>query len=311
MGDRGATPPIPGWLTGYVNTAMTVAYFTNATSLTRASFRVADAPSGGTVTVELNTESDGSGTNQIVVTIGDGETFATATGSITIPASGYVYQIVTAESGSAMNLSGEFEVVTASGATAYLTSLALVKLDADIAGTDADRDTVLNQLIQGVSAQMQSWMGRQIVQATATDEKIDSIGMYQIQTRYFPIISISALTENTTALVEDTGYEIEEQDKQRGQITRIDGSGYPYRWLSGTRIVKLTYVHGYSAVPDDLVSAATALVIARYYETNQSGKNRRGLAGKGVDPNSTTSFDKEIWERETVPAMTPYRMVMA
>jgi hypothetical protein len=309
MGDRGATPPIPGLLTGFVDTGLPVAYFVNATSLTRASFRVTDAPSGGSVTVELNTESDGSGANKIEVTITDGTNFATVTGSVTIAAGGYLYQIVTAESGDAMNLSGEYEVESASGATAFLTSLAHVKLDAKIAGTDADRDTVLTQLIQGVSAQMQSWMGRQIVQATATDEKIDSTGSSVVQTRHYPIISISSLTEAGTALAEDTGFEIEEQDKERGQIERISGDS-PIGWVRGRRVVKVTYIHGYAAVPDDLVSAATALVVQRFNDTKQ-GKGWRGLASKGVDPNASVSFDKEIWLRETIPAMAPYRRVMA
>jgi hypothetical protein len=73
----------------------------------------------------------------------------------------------------------------------------------------------------------------------------------------------------------------------------------------------VTYIHGYAAVPDDLVTAATALVVARYFETKQSSMGWRGLASKGVDPNSSVSFDKEIWLRETIPAMAPYRRVMA
>jgi hypothetical protein len=309
MGDRGATPPIPGILTGFVDMALQVAYFELPTTLTRASFRVTDAPSTGTVTVELNTESDGSGANKIEATIADGTWFITATGTVTIPAGGALYQFVTAESGSAMNLSGEYEIESVSGVTTFLTTLALVKLDAEIAGTDADRDTVLNSLIAGVSKQMQNWMDRPIVQSTATDEKIDSAGSNIVQTRHYPIISISSLTELDTALVEDTGYEIEEQDKEFGQIGRI-ADEHPTAWARGRRVVKVTYSHGYASVPDDLVSAATALVVARYFETKQSGKGWRGLASKGVDPNSSVSYDKEIWTRETIPAMQPYHRVM-
>jgi hypothetical protein len=277
--------------------------------MTRASFRVTDAPSTGTVTVELNTESDGSGANKIEATIADGTTFITDTGTVTIPAGGALYQIVTAESGDAMNLSGEYEIESASGATTMLTTLAKVKLDAEIAGTDADRDTVLNSLIAGVSKQMQNWMDRPIVQSTATDEKIDSSGSSVVQTRHYPIISISALTELDAALAEDTGFEIEEQDKERGQIERISG-GLPAGWVRGRRVVKVTYVHGFASVPDDLVQAATALVVVKYFETKQ-GKGWRGLASKGVDPNTAVSFDKDLWERETIPAMARYRRVMA
>jgi hypothetical protein len=75
-------------------------------------------------------------------------------------------------------------------------------------------------------------------------------------------------------------------------------------------VVKLTYVHGYAAVPDELVIAATAEVVQRFNDTKQ-GKGLRGLASKGVDPNSVVSYDKEFWLRETIPAMAPYRRVMA
>ena len=311
MGDRGATPPIPGLLTGFVGPVipLQVAYFASANKLTRVSFRVTDAPSTGSVTVELNTASDGSGSS-ISATILDGTTFITATGSVDIAAGGALYMRVTAESGLAMNLSGEYEVERSSGVTTLLTTLALVKLDADIAGTDADRDSVINSMIAGVSKQMQNWMWRNIVQATATGEKLDSIGGSTIQTRHYPIISISSLTESGTALVEDTGFEITELDKERGQIERI-ASGDPIPWVRGRRVVIATYVHGYAAVPDDLVIAATALVVVKYFETVQSSKSWRGVMSKGVDPNASVPYDKEIWSRETIPAMRPYRRMVA
>jgi hypothetical protein len=63
-------------------------------------------------------------------------------------------------------------------------------------------------------------------------------------------------------------------------------------------------------VPDDLVIAATAEVAQRFNDTKQ-GKGWRGLASKGVDPNASVSYDKEFWLRETIPAMAPYRRVMA
>ncbi|GAF91746.1 unnamed protein product, partial [marine sediment metagenome] len=49
-----------------------------------------------------------------------------------------------------------------------------------------------------------------------------------------------------------------------------------------------------------------ALVVAKFNETAQSGHGWRGLTSKGVDPSSSTTYDKEIWKRETVPAMAPF-----
>lgn len=308
MSERAATPPIPGLLTGFVTPSvvpLTVAYFAAANTLTRVSFRVTDKPSGGSVTVELNTASDGSG-DSISATIADGTDFITATGSVDIAAGGYLYMRVTAESGSAMNLSGEYEVTQSSGVATMLTTLARVKLDLDISTTDADRDTLITNIISGVSKQMQDWMDRPITETTTTGEQIDSDGSDTIQTRGYPIISVASLTEDDTALVEDTDFEMNEHDLEAGQIVRISG-GRPYNWTRGRRVVTLTYNHGYSAVPASLVDAATSLTIARYFETGKSGRGRRGLASKDVEPGASATYDKSIWERETIFAMQPYR----
>lgn len=297
-------------MTGFLNTGMQVAYFATPNTLTRLSLFATDAPSGGTVTAELNTASDGSG-DSISVTIADGDNFATATGAVTIAAGGSLYLIITEDSGSALNLSGEYEVYQTSGVTTLLTTLANVKLDAKISGTDADRDTVLNTLIAGVSKRMQDWMDRPIVQTTATSEKIDSDGFWAILTKHWPIISITsvALADGTT-LVENTDFECLEQDKAKGQIVRLSG-GYKTGWERGERVVTVTYVHGYAAVPDDLVTAATTAVVQFFHETQQSGKGWRGLLTKDINPAGSPTLDKTVWEQQVIPAMIPYRRLVA
>jgi hypothetical protein len=308
MADRAAIPPVPGLLTAFVGPPvipLTVAYFATANTLERVSFRVVDPPSGGSVTAELNTESDGSG-DSISAEILDGDDFATNTGTVTIDAGSYLYLRITAESGGAMSLSGEYEITTASGVTVMLTTISQFHSDAGITTTDTLRDQLINNVILGVSKRMQDWMDRQIIQLTATDEKIDSIGDYKIQTLHYPIISVSSLEESATALVEDTDFEMNSEDLARGWIARISGSN-PIAWAKGYRVVKLTYVHGYAAVPDSLMRAATAQAVNDYHQTPASGKGWRGLLSKGVDPASAVAYDKDFWERETVPVMRPYR----
>ena len=89
MGDRGATPPIGGVLDGFVGPVvpLQVAYFDSANQLTAVSFRLLNPASGGTIVVQLNTESDGSG-DGIEVIIPDGERWGRATGAVDIPAGG-------------------------------------------------------------------------------------------------------------------------------------------------------------------------------------------------------------------------------
>ncbi len=309
---RGTTPPLAGLMAGHIAATppgITVNTFTIENILTEVIFRLTNPPTGGSLVVELNDLADGTG-DLHQTTFAAGETFKKEVGlSISV---GALYLIVRSEGGddTSMNLSGEYTMNSVEGVTDPFTTLAKVKLDADIAGADANRDTVINSIIAGVTRQMQDYIGRDIVQGTATDEKIGSTGSNLIQTKNYPLLAVTALEENGTALVEDTDFEMEEHDLERGQIARISGTE-PIGWLSGRRIVKTTYDHGFVTIPDSLVRAATSLVVAKYNETVQSGKGWGGVLSKGVDPNATVTYDKEIWQRETIPAMEPFRRWVA
>jgi hypothetical protein len=310
MAWRGSLQSMPGLLEGYEGTAYKVYDFDAANTLTKLTIRVTDAPSGGTVVVRLHNQEDKLG-SYLEATIADGETFASTTGSVAT-GSALWQEIVTGVDDDAMNLSGEYEMITASGISVYFTTLAAVKQDLNISGTDAARDAVLNAIIAGVTRQMQNWIGRDIVQGTATAEKHDGWYSEEIFTEHYPIVTdgITALSENGTALVEDTGFESLGPDLPLGRIVRISG-GNPINWSVGRRNISITYDHGFTSIPDDLVTAATALVAAKYFETVKSGKSWRGVLSDGIDPNASVSYDKEIWERDVVPVMAPYRRRVA
>lgn len=299
----GTLVTMPGSLTGFEGTIYQVRTFSVANTLTNVTIRVTDAPSGGTVVVRLHDQADGLG-NYLQCTIADGETFATASGSVSIGA-GLWQEIVTGVDDDAMNLSGEYTMGAASGIVDYFTTLAAVKLDADIAGTDADRDTVITSIMAGVTREMQDWMQRDILQGTTT-EKIDGSGYDTICTTHYPITAITSLTEGGTALVENTDFESVDADLETGNIIRLSG-GDPAAWALGRRNIAITYDHGYVTVPESLEQACRAMTVARYFDTVQSGKGWRGLTSKGVDPTTATGYDKEIWQREVIPAMKPYK----
>lgn len=308
---RGTCIPYPGLMAGYIGTSppgLLVKQFTVANVLTDLLFRVTDPPTGGDLIVELNSQEDGNG-DALQVTIADGETYGSTTGSISV---GSLWQIVISEGGSdtAMNLSGEYEMNSVVGAEDLFTTLAKVKYDAAISGTDANRDIVLNNLIAGVTREMQDWMGRSIVQGTATAEKIDGWYSDEIFTEHYPILEIASLSEDGDALVEDTDFESTGGDLEHGRIVRLSG-GEPVQWVRGRRKMSVTYDYGYVNVPDSLVTAATSIVVAKYHETIQSGKGWRGLLNSVVEPNASATYDKEIWEREVIPAMMPYRRRLA
>ncbi len=307
---RGTTVPIPGLFAGHVgpSNSLLVNTFTISNLLTRVLFRVTDPPSGGTVAVELNTQADGAGAS-LGVTIADGDTFAETT-SAGVATGGALYQIITAESGLAMNLSGEYELNTVLGVSDYFTTLARVKIDAEISGADADRDVHLNNLIASVTQEMQSWMGRTIVQGTNVTERIDGAQTGLIYTRDFPIIALTTILEGTATLVDGTDFESVGVDLRDGRIVRI-AAGNLAGWQVGRRNISVTYDHGHIAVPEDLADACLRMVVQRHNESKQGGKAWRGLDSKGVDPNAVTSYDKDIWTREVIPVMQPYRVRLA
>jgi len=253
MSDRVPICTIPGLVSPLVDVDVMIAPANVAMLITRVFLQRTDNGAGDVVTASVRNATAGGGEG-ISVTLASTEDEQTATGSITVEATEPVYLRVSAADANSQNLRGWFEVDGAAGVTSALTTLARVKQFLDI--TASGDDDLINNLIASVSAEVQGWLDRAIIQATATDERLDSIGDSKLHTHYFPIISVSSLTENGSALVEDTGFETKEWDKLAGCLVRTSG-GYPAAWAVGSRVVTLTYSHGYATVPAGITQAAT------------------------------------------------------
>jgi hypothetical protein len=187
--------------------------------------------------------------------------------------------------------------------TSNLTAIERVKEMLDDSETN---DTLLSNLIAAASGEMKRFLDREINQGTATDEKIDSIGQNKISVRHYPIISITSLEENGTALTEDTHFECLEWDKLQGAIVRISGDD-TIAWAAGSRVIKVTYVHGYADVPYEIVQAVTDLVLFDYRQSAEGG-GRFGLDGKVLDTGGSSGYRTrpEIWEAH-LPRIAGYR----
>ncbi len=312
MGDSVPLPVIQGLLAGWFDTDIPAGLFAESVTIDTVQPLIQDPSTDADLKFALHDAAAGGGQDISATILAGQQSPGVITSAITVSAATQIWLRISEDSGTdddALGLSGYYGL-TGAAASLTFSDLARVKLDANISGTDADRDTVLSSMIAGVSKRMQDWMNRPIVQTTTASEKVDIVGEIKIQTKHYPIISVSALTENGTALVEDTDFEMTPEDLERGQISRISG-GFPASWISGPRVVAVSYVHGFAEVPYSLVVAATDLVVNKYFETVQSGKGWRGLASKNVDPGSSGAYDKDIWTRETVPTMEPYRRMVA
>lgn len=313
MSDRIPIGTVPGLASQLVNEDVLIGALGVAATVSRIFLRHTDYDdSGATDTAVTGTirNATGGGGEGISFTIVDQTQGITATGTLSLAAGDSIYLRVTV-AGISQNLTGWIEATSAAGVTTALTSLARVKQSLGI--SVADDDDLLNTLIAGVSAEVQKWLKRQIVQATATDERISvPVPSYKAQTLHDPIISVASLTEGGTALVEDTDFEIEEQDLAAGQIIRISGANAdPIAWSTAPRTIKLTYEHGYVTVPEGIAAAATALAAKDYEDSEPSGKMRAGLRSRTMATGEDVTFltRAEVW-KEQESRLSPYRRLV-
>ena len=304
MSDRVPICTIPGLVSALVDVDVMVAPADVAKFVTRVFLQRTDNGAGDVVTAALHNATGGGG-DSIAVTLASTEDEQVATGSMTVEASEALYLRVSDADPNSQNLRGWFEVDGTAGVTSALTNLARVEQFLKIPGSGDD--DIINNLVAAVSGEIQGWLDRAIIQATAKDEKLDSIGDAKLHTRHFPIISISSLEENGSALVEDTGFECLEQDKLAGALVRISGDS-PIGWASGRRVVKLTYDHGYASVPEAIVQAATELVAFDYLQSGASAQKRFGLSGSASDTGGGVTYTtrEQLWEA-CKPRLSPYR----
>lgn len=161
-----------------------------------------------------------------------------------------------------------------------LTTLALTKAMLGISGST--EDTILTRLVSSVSARMERYIGRTITSATYTAEIVDSVGQTRIQLRQYPITSVTTVVEDGTTL-SASDYTT---DANVGQLIRLSGTT-EIPWASGSRIITVTYVAGYSTVPKDLEDAATQQA-AHEWQKSKAGGFRLMEGGQQIGPGTTT-----------------------
>jgi hypothetical protein len=306
--DRVPLPTIVGIVESFVGTPLPVASVTVATVISEMQVSCTDPGTGGVSAVfRLSTSTNPLDTPYVECQLAPGARLSTPVvgAAITTGVGDTIYLHVANGIPDMLNASGFYVVGTVGAAVPTLTTLALVKQDLGITSADADRDALLQNIIDGVSVRMQTWMNRNIVETTTTDEYIDSIGQPELTLQGFPITTMTSVDEHSTALTEGDDYRV---NASAGVLTRTNGSGI-MGWGRGIQAIRATYAHGYATVPNDLVRAATAQSAQDFHETQASGKGWRGLSSKGVDPSAPIVFDKDFWSRETVAVMRPYRRI--
>lgn len=305
MADRVPIATIPGLVSPWLNTDLMLIPAYVSYTVTRVFLRRSDVVSG-TVTASVRNATAGGGSG-IAVSMTGTTTTGTATGSLSVTAAQALYLRVSAADAASMNLSGWVEIEGAAGVTTALTNLARVKQYLGISASTYD--DLLNTLIAAVSDEIQSWLRRRILQATVSAERHDTNGSDSVYADHFPIITLSAVTEDGTALVDGTDFEASAGDKEVGRVVRLSG-GDPCAWAKGYRNVRLTYDHGYATVPEAIAHAATELVAWDFKQTHPGGF---GLGQKTnvLDTGGEAAFlsRDEVWRQQT-RRLVPYRRLL-
>ncbi|WP_316184716.1 phage head-tail connector protein [Bradyrhizobium sp. SZCCHNRI1003] len=158
-----------------------------------------------------------------------------------------------------------------------LTTLDVVKQELSI--TDGIKDGLLKRYIAGASAAAAQYCNRRFHAETVKDEIYPAqdphawmlSGSFEVlQLSRWPVIALSALTENGIALVEGTDFKV---DDATGALIRIDVAGNRTMWNALPKVVQ--YQAGYEPVPPEVEDAVLRMVSRRY-------------ATQGRDPNLRT-----------------------
>ena len=287
MSARPPLPPIPGYLTNYVDVDLFAGYFATAQILTEFQPAITEAPSGGSVTVDLRTATGGLG-DGLSATIPDGELVPAApvVGSVAIPADTTMYLRLTGTTSPAANFYGNYLVDAVGGVASALTTLALVKQHKGITGTH--NDATINMLIGWVSKWMQNiGMRRNILAQVITEEVHDATGRFDyLLLNECPIIQPPAVVLRYNGTVVDAStYEVDEENGELIQVS--DGVGSP--WAAGRRAYQADYWSGYPQTPEDLAEVATLMVVKRFLETSE-GDGRFGLTSEILEPGGSAQY---------------------
>lgn len=264
MTDRIPLGTRPGTLLALVGIDLPVASEAAAITVNRLVVR-RDANAGGAAVVELRNATGGGG-DAISASFGAGAEIASGTGSI----SGTdLYLRVASADALSENLSGWFELAYGSVAGTFLTTIDRVKAMLLITGASADG--LLTTIVAGVSARIQSAIGRTIIETAITAEKHSREHFSpELVLRRRPVTTVDAVRVDAVALAA-SGYLV---DDEAGILHRRY-NGAARDWEIGTLHLEVDYTAGYAVIPEDLAHAAT-LQAAYTYQKRDSRIHERG-----------------------------------
>jgi len=171
---------------------------------------------------------------------------------------------------------------------------------------DTTWDAVLTVIINAVSEAFNSSCGRVFAKTTYTDNYIDGNGEKDLLLPHFPIIEISALTENDVALTQGTTADYILYSDE-GRLHRLG------KWYHSPKAIKLTYKAGYVAIPVDPdvenlpADLALAIRIQVAHEWQKMKSSAWGETARSFPDGSMTYLSKKEFLPEVETVLARYR----
>ncbi len=191
-----------------------------------------------------------------------------------------------------------------------LVSVAAAKAYCGIPTADVTWDAVLETLIDGVSEAFNRACDRTLAKATYASVYLDGPGGRDLVLPNFPVISITALEEDQSALVEGDEYDYLLY-ADAGILTRVGVD-----WLEAPKIIKISYVAGYIAIPgtgetENLPADLKLAALKQVADEWMSHKNKHWgkQSESSPDGESITRYETRQFLREVTEVLARYRRI--
>jgi hypothetical protein len=164
---------------------------------------------------------------------------------------------------------------------------------------DSQEDGILQLVLEGVSNRIEDWIGQPVEVVEYTDEAHISGDYAELTLYHGPIVEVTAVSENGTALATADWRE----DQAAHTLTRLSDDSRPKRWQGE---VLVTYKAGFEIVPKAL-ELATVTQAAFEYQQTKSGDGRLGLVSHSPESGDGVGYAPHEFLGSVTEAMNRYR----
>lgn len=134
--------------------------------------------------------------------------------------------------------------------------------------TQAQIDAAARALVE-ITAAIRNYTRQHIERVDNEEITLDSSGGRRLFLPELPVLAVASVYEDGTLLTANTDYKI----GQHGILHRVGR-----RWAAGIQNITITYSHGYSQIPDDIIAVATRAA-ARVYQAGLRSADSDGVLG--------------------------------